>query len=162
MTKSRQDFHRNAKEIAQKIASERQKYLKLEQIRSFSATGAARNLPKNSKNQFLTSRKLGNFGSLFGPRLFCNISPFSLTHSRPDFLWLFSDFDLSGFAYPPKIDSWPFSKCLPIYLIFHTPLLSFKLKFCNYQSFVFVQTFSILLESLLNINLTYLTVEIYN
>ena len=43
--------------------------------------------------------------------------------------------------HPPKLYVCPFLICLPIYLFFHTLLLSFKLCFCNSQALVSAQTF---------------------
>ena len=88
---------------------------------------------------------------------------FVLPHPSPDLiLWLFPDFDLSGFVYTPKMHYYTFLKLSPIYLLFQTSLLSFKLKYCNCQAFVFIKTFSMFFGFPMTINLTYLTEEPYD
>ena len=49
MTKSRQDFHRNAENVPKSFAGQRQKYLKLEKTHPFSARGVAKFGKKGQK-----------------------------------------------------------------------------------------------------------------
>ena len=61
MTKSRQDIHRNAEELAQKFRRRAAKMLKIRKKQLVFSLRRGNILPKNDKNHFLNQEKVGYF-----------------------------------------------------------------------------------------------------